>query len=106
MSYGGGIDLLLDLITTHASSFGVLGGLRGLYNEYRTLNQVKANGNFNAVTRFNYRHNHSKYSIGISIPLIQRSVKIASNSGTYTNSIVLNEGASHFKAFFNYGWVF
>ncbi|OOP85594.1 DNA-binding protein, partial [Helicobacter pylori] len=23
-----------------------------------------------------------------------------------TNSFVFNEGASHFKVFFNYGWVF
>ncbi|OOQ19335.1 DNA-binding protein, partial [Helicobacter pylori] len=24
----------------------------------------------------------------------------------YTNSFVFNEGASHFKVFFNYGWIF
>ncbi|WP_187871567.1 outer membrane protein [Helicobacter pylori] len=106
LSYGAGIDLLLDFITTHASSFGVFGGLRGLYNDYRALNQSKGNGSLNAVTGFNYLHKHSKYSIGVSIPLIQRDIKIASISGAYTDSLILHEGASHFKVFFNYGWIF
>ncbi len=106
LSYGAGIDLLLDFITTHASSFGVFGGLRGLYNDYHALNQSKGNGSLNAVTGFNYLHNHSKYSIGVSVPLIQRDIKIASNNGIYADSVVLNEGGSHFKVFFNYGWIF
>ncbi len=106
LSYGAGIDLLLDFITTHASSFGVFGGLRGLYNDYRALNQSKGNGSLNAVTGFNYLHNHSKYSVGISVPLIQSDIKIASNNGIYADSVVLNEGGSHFKVFFNYGWIF
>ncbi|GAA7628219.1 hypothetical protein HpBhutan227_23420 [Helicobacter pylori] len=54
----------------------------------------------------NYRYKHSKYSVGISIPLIQRKASIVSSNGDYTNSFVFNEGASHFKVFFNYGWVF
>ncbi len=106
LSYGAGIDLLLDFITTHASSFGVFGGLRGLYNDYRALNQSKGNGSLNAVTGFNYLHKHSKYSIGVSIPLIQSGIKIASDNGIYADSVVLNEGGSHFKVFFNYGWIF
>ncbi len=106
LSYGAGIDLLLDFITTHASSFGVFGGLRGLYNDYRALNQSKGNGSLNAVTGFNYLHKHSKYSIGVSIPLIQRDIKIASINSTYMDSLILHEGASHFKVFFNYGWIF
>ncbi|TPH55503.1 outer membrane beta-barrel protein [Helicobacter pylori] len=106
LSYGAGIDLLLDFITTHASSFGVFGGLRGLYNDYRAPNQSKGNGSLNAVTGFNYLHNHSKYSIGVSVPLIQRDIKIASISGAYMDSLILHEGASHFKVFFNYGWIF
>ncbi len=106
LSYGAGIDLLLDFITTHASSFGVFGGLRGLYNDYRALNQSKGNGSLNAVTGFNYRYKHSKYSVGISVPLIQSGIKIASNNGIYADSVVLNEGGSHFKVFFNYGWIF
>ncbi|WRD55698.1 outer membrane protein [Helicobacter pylori] len=119
LSYGGGMDVLFDFITTYtnkkqdnptkkvfASSFGVFGGLRGLYNSYYVFNQVKGNGNLDIVTGFNYRYKHSKYSVGISVPLIQSDIKIASNNGIYADSVVLNEGGSHFKVFFNYGWIF
>ncbi|GAA8869748.1 hypothetical protein HpEKA13_12560 [Helicobacter pylori] len=119
LSYGGGMDVLFDFITTYAnkkqgnptkkvfaSSFGVFGGLRGLYNSYYVFNQVKGSGNLNVTGGLNYRYKHSKYSIGISIPLIQSGIKIASNNGIYANSVVLNEGGSHFKVFFNYGWIF
>ncbi|MDU9717355.1 porin family protein [Helicobacter pylori] len=119
LSYGGGMDVLFDFITTYtnkkqgnptkkvfASSFGVFGGLRGLYNSYYVFNQVKGSGNLDIVTGFNYRYKHSKYSVGISVPLIQSGIKIASNNGIYANSVVLNEGGSHFKVFFNYGWIF
>ncbi len=119
LSYGGGMDVLFDFITTYTnkkqnnptkkvftSSFGVFGGLRGLYNSYYVFNQVKGSGNLNIVTGFNYRYKHSKYSVGISVPLIQSGIKIASNNGIYANSVVLNEGGSHFKVFFNYGWIF
>ncbi|GAA9451673.1 hypothetical protein BTM440_13680 [Helicobacter pylori] len=119
LSYGGGMDVLFDFITTYtnkkqdnptkkvfASSFGVFGGLRGLYNSYYVFNQVKGSGNLDIVTGFNYRYKHSKYSVGISVPLIQSDIKIASSNGIYADSVVLNEGGSHFKVFFNYGWVF
>ncbi|GAA8694439.1 hypothetical protein HpDR84_13480 [Helicobacter pylori] len=121
LSYGGGIDLLLDFITTYSnknspvgvqtrknfsSSFGIFGGLRGLYNSYYVLNKVKGSGNLDVATGLNYRYKHSKYSVGISVPLIQRKAKVVSTNGDYTNSFVFNEGASHFKVFFNYGWVF
>ncbi len=119
LSYGGGMDVLFDFITTYtnkkqgnptkkvfASSFGVFGGLRGLYNSYYVFNQVKGSGNLDIVTGFNYRYKHSKYSVGISVPLIQSNIQIASNNGIYADSVVLNEGGSHFKVFFNYGWVF
>ncbi|MDU9776407.1 porin family protein [Helicobacter pylori] len=119
LSYGGGMDVLFDFITTYAnkkqsnptkkvfaSSFGVFGGLRGLYNSYYVFNQVKGSGNLDIVTGFNYRYKHSKYSVGVSVPLIQSGIKIASSNGIYANSVVLNEGGSHFKVFFNYGWIF
>ncbi|WRG47969.1 outer membrane protein [Helicobacter pylori] len=119
LSYGGGMDVLFDFITNYAnkkqgnptkkvfaSSFGVFGGLRGLYNSYYVFNQVKGSGNLDIVTGFNYRYKHSKYSVGISVPLIQSGIKIASNNGIYADSVILNEGGSHFKVFFNYGWVF
>ncbi|MGL2742419.1 hypothetical protein ACQJ8X_07765, partial [Helicobacter pylori] len=117
LSYGGGIDLLLDFITTYSnknspidiqtkrnfsSSFGIFGGLRGLYNSYYVLNKVKGSGNLDVATGLNYRYKHSKYSVGISIPLIQRKAKVVSSGSDYTNSFVFNEGASHFKVFFNY----
>ncbi|GAA7007723.1 hypothetical protein AOH414_11220 [Helicobacter pylori] len=121
LSYGGGIDLLVDFITTYSnknsptgiqtrrnfsSSFGIFGGLRGLYNSYYALNKVKGSGNLDVATGLNYRYKHSKYSVGISIPLIQRKASVVSSDGDYTNSLAFNEGASHFKVFFNYGWVF
>ncbi|UOS12056.1 outer membrane protein [Helicobacter pylori] len=121
LSYGGGIDLLVDFITTYSnknnpidiqtrrnfsSSFGIFGGLRGLYNSYYALNKVKGSGNLDVATGLNYRYKHSKYSVGISIPLIQRKASVVSSDGDYTNSFIFNEGASHFKVFFNYGWVF
>ncbi|MFP6168726.1 hypothetical protein ACLGBK_07895 [Helicobacter pylori] len=121
LSYGGGIDLLVDFITTYSnknsptgiqtkknfsSSFGIFGGLRGLYNSYYVLNKVKGSGNLDVATGLNYRYKHSKYSVGISIPLIQRKASVVSSGDDYTNSFVFNEGASHFKVFFNYGWVF
>ncbi|GHQ36408.1 hypothetical protein VN1221_11390 [Helicobacter pylori] len=121
LSYGGGIDLLVDFITTYSnknnpigiqtrrnfsSSFGIFGGLRGLYNSYYVLNKVKGSGNLDVATGLNYRYKHSKYSVGISIPLIQRKASVVSSDGNYTDSFVFNEGASHFKVFFNYGWVF
>ncbi len=121
LSYGGGIDLLMDFITTYSnknspigvqtrknfsSSFGIFGGLRGLYNSYYVLNKVKGSGNLDVATGLNYRYKHSKYSVGISIPLIQRKASVVSSGSDYTNSFVFNEGASHFKVFFNYGWVF
>ncbi|GAA9514813.1 hypothetical protein BTM469_09410 [Helicobacter pylori] len=119
LSYGGGMDVLFDFITTYtnkkqdnptkkvfASSFGVFGGLRGLYNSYYVFSQVKGSGNLDIVTGFNYRYKHSKYSVGISVPLIQSDIKIASSNGIYADSVVLNEEGSHFKVFFNYGWIF
>ncbi|WQZ09278.1 outer membrane protein [Helicobacter pylori] len=119
LSYGGGMDVLFDFITTYTnkkqnnptkkvfvSSFGVFGGLRGLYNSYYVFNQVKGSGNLDIVTGFNYRYKHSKYSIGISVPLVQSNIQIASNNGIYADSVILDEGGSHFKVFFNYGWVF
>ncbi|PUD44691.1 hypothetical protein C2R67_00005, partial [Helicobacter pylori] len=111
LSYGGGIDLLVDFITTYSnknsptgvqtkrnfsSSFGIFGGLRGLYNSYYVLNKVKGSGNLDVATGLNYRYKHSKYSVGISIPLIQRKARVVSSGGDYTNSFVFNEGASHF----------
>ncbi|RKV04234.1 hypothetical protein DDP43_07350 [Helicobacter pylori] len=121
LSYGVGMDVLFDFITNYTneknpknnltkrvftSSLGVFGGLRGLYNSYYLLNQYKGSGNLNVTGGLNYRYKHSKYSIGISVPLVQLKSRVVSSDGTTTNSITLNEGGSHFKVFFNYGWIF
>ncbi len=121
LSYGVGMDVLFDFITNYTneknpknnltkkvftSSLGVFGGLRGLYNSYYLLNQYKGSGNLNVTGGLNYRYKHSKYSVGISVPLVQLKSRVVSSDGTTTNSITLNEGGSHFKVFFNYGWVF
>ncbi|WP_154411143.1 outer membrane beta-barrel protein [Helicobacter pylori] len=121
LSYGVGMDVLFDFITNYTneknpknnltkkvftSSLGVFGGLRGLYNSYYLLNQYKGSGNLNVTGGLNYRYKHSKYSVGISVPLVQLKSRVVSSDGVTTNSITLNEGGSHFKVFFNYGWVF
>ncbi|MGL2592483.1 outer membrane beta-barrel protein [Helicobacter pylori] len=121
LSYGVGLDVLFDFITNYTneknpknnltkkvftSSLGVFGGLRGLYNSYYLLNQYKGSGNLNVTGGLNYRYKHSKYSIGISVPLVQLKSRVVSSDGATTNSITLNEGGSHFKVFFNYGWIF
>ncbi|GAA8445623.1 outer membrane beta-barrel protein [Helicobacter pylori] len=121
LSYGVGMDVLFDFITNYTneknpknnltkkvftSSLGVFGGLRGLYNSYYLLNQYKGSGNLNVTGGLNYRYKHSKYSVGISVPLVQLKSRVVSSDGATTNSITLNEGGSHFKVFFNYGWVF
>ncbi len=121
LSYGVGMDVLFDFITNYTneknpknnltkkvftSSLGVFGGLRGLYNSYYLLNQYKGSGNLNVTGGLNYRYKHSKYSVGISVPLVQLKSRVVSSDGVTTNSITLNEGGSHFKVFFNYGWIF
>ncbi len=121
LSYGVGVDVLFDFITNYTneknpknnltkkvftSSLGVFGGLRGLYNSYYLLNQYKGSGNLNVTGGLNYRYKHSKYSVGISVPLVQLKSRVVSSDGATTNSITLNEGGSHFKVFFNYGWIF
>ncbi len=121
LSYGVGMDVLFDFITNYTneknpknnltkrvftSSLGVFGGLRGLYNSYYLLNQYKGSGNLNVTGGLNYRYKHSKYSVGISVPLVQLKSRVVSSNGATTNSITLNKGGSHFKVFFNYGWVF
>ncbi|GAA9854947.1 hypothetical protein VN0611_10060 [Helicobacter pylori] len=70
------------------------------------LNKVKGSTNLDVVTGLNYRYKHSKYSVGVNIPLIQRKASVVSSGGDYTNSFVFNEGASHFKVFLIIGGCF
>ncbi|GAA8622949.1 hypothetical protein KYTH76_11510 [Helicobacter pylori] len=60
------------------------------YNSYHVLNKVKGSGNLDVATGLNYRYKHSKYSVSISIPLIQRKASVVSSNGDYTNSFVFN----------------
>ncbi len=121
---GVGTDLLLDFKTTYTSrvvrtgkkkrraqkslqsTFGSFLGLRALWDSYVLNSVYKAAGNLNAVVGFNYRFKHSKYSLGISIPLIQNPLKFKIDTKDLLGSVVLYDGASHFNVFFNYGWIF
>ncbi len=126
IGFGIGSNLLLDFFTTYKntiirnqkdktslikqklfqSSLGSFLGLRAVYNGYAFANSYTNYGNLNFVGGFSYRIKHSKYSIGISIPLIQGTIKKAQHNPLSSNYASLNLGASHFNVFFNYGWVF
>ncbi|AFI04714.1 hypothetical protein [Helicobacter cetorum] len=126
IGFGIGSNLLLDFFTTYKntiirnqkdktnlikqklfqSSLGSFLGLRAVYNGYAFANSYTNYGNLNFIGGFSYRIKHSKYSIGISIPLIQDTIKKAQHNPLSSNYASLNLGASHFNVFFNYGWVF
>ncbi|AFI06117.1 outer membrane protein HomA [Helicobacter cetorum] len=99
---GVGAEILLDF----TKNFGVFSGARALYNQYHLLKQIKNAGNIEFVGGFNFWHNKSKYSIGVSLPLIQRNIKTAFETINTYGHVLLKEGISHFNVFFNYGWVF
>ncbi|MFC3846963.1 hypothetical protein ACFOPX_00220 [Helicobacter baculiformis] len=124
---GIGTDLLIDFKTTYKtyyaytkkknrrtkitkktfkSAFGSFVGVRGIWNVY-LLNSIDKNAwNIDAVGGFNYRFKHSKYSLGVSIPLIQNPLKFKIDTKNLTGSVVLDDGVRHFNVFFNYGWIF
>ncbi len=115
--YGVGADLLLDFLNSYTSSrhhkesnfissLGTFMGLRAFYNRYQLMNTAKNRGNINIVFGFNYRHKHSKYSIGASLPLIQQNMKMDFQTPFYLGVASFDMGVSHFNLFFNYGWVF
>ncbi len=122
MSFGGGVELLIDFITHYdnkkplksqlvpkrlfKSSFGMFMGLRGLYNNYYLFKQYYNKGNLNIVGGLNYRYKHSKYSVGISVPLIEQVIRVSLRDNNIQSTWAFKEGASHFNVFFNYGWVF
>ncbi|WP_233707359.1 outer membrane protein [Helicobacter cetorum] len=122
MGFGGGVELLIEFITSYdnkkplksqltpkrlfKSSFGMFAGLRGLYNNYHFFSQIHNRGNLNFTSGLNYRYRHSKYSVGISIPLIEQNIKVSLRDSNIQRTFILKEGASHFNVFFNYGWVF
>ncbi|WP_233707326.1 hypothetical protein [Helicobacter cetorum] len=111
---GGGINLLIDFINVYAgkdfkSSFGVFAGARGLYNRYQfngIINASKNKGNVYFTTGLNYRYKHSKFSLGVSMPLIKQSIKAQLITEEVINEVALNENINNMHVFMNYGWVF
>ncbi|AFI03916.1 hypothetical protein [Helicobacter cetorum] len=99
---GVGAEMLLDF----TKSFGIFMGARALYKRYTLLKQSQNTGNIDFVGGINFWGKKSKYSIGVSIPLIPQNLKVSFNHGDIYGNIVLKESASHFNVFFNYGWVF
>ncbi|WP_104685251.1 porin family protein [Helicobacter bizzozeronii] len=124
VALGVGVDMLFDFTTTYThkrykhkknthklkvlkSSFGIFGGLRALWKGYALNTIAFANsGNLDVATGFNYRYKHSKYSIGIAIPLIPINLNTRINTSLLEGSLLIKEGPSHFNVFFNYGWIF
>ncbi|STP12387.1 outer membrane protein [Helicobacter mustelae] len=93
----------LEAIRRFDSSLGMFAGLRALWQGYGMLGRFVNAGNLNFTTGFNYRVGHSKYSLGISVPMISYDIKVATLGN---REISIKEGPSHFNVFFNYGWVF
>ncbi|AFI05289.1 porin family protein [Helicobacter cetorum] len=108
MGLGMGIDALFDFITTYSSkksfvsSFGIFGSVRGIYSHFYVYHQGFNRTNLNVATGLNYRYKHSKYSIGISLPLIKQNLRVQNTS----YETILTIGMGHFNVFMNYGWVF
>ncbi|AFI04032.1 putative outer membrane protein HomB [Helicobacter cetorum MIT 00-7128] len=112
---GVGTDLLIDFFNSYQTSYhrnkflnslGSFIGFRGLYNGYSVLNLFENTGNLDFTTGINYRFKHSKYSIGVALPLIQHDIKAFFDRSSMQGELVLKEGVSHFNVFLNYGWVF
>ncbi|GMB93615.1 Outer membrane protein HomA [Helicobacter bizzozeronii] len=124
VALGAGVDMLFDFTTTYThqhyknkknthklkvikSAFGIFGGLRALWKGYALNTIAFANsGNLDVTTGFNYRYKHSKYSIGVAIPLIPINLKAPINTSLLEGSLLIKEGPNHFNVFFNYGWIF
>lgn len=82
-------------------------GFRALWKGYGLQGVGFVNsGNIDLTTGFNYRYKHSKYSIGIALPLAQQNVRAKINTDELVGTLTIKEGVRHFNVFFNYGWVF
>ncbi|WP_104624841.1 hypothetical protein [Helicobacter felis] len=124
---GAGMDILIDFKTTYKthytylkkkkkrvkiskktfqSAFGIFSGVRALWDMYFLETNFFNAWNLEAVAGFNYRYKHSKYSIGASLPLLQKPLHFAINTKNLMGSMTLYDGVRHFNVFFNYGWVF
>ncbi|BEG57613.1 Outer membrane protein HomC [Helicobacter sp. NHP21005] len=125
VAFGVGMDALIDFKTNYTtyrihnkkkrtyamrkfkSSYGMFVGFRALWKGYGLKGAGFFNsGNLDLVTGFNYRYKHSKYSIGIALPLAQQNLVAKINTADLAGTFVIKEGVRHFNVFFNYGWVF
>ncbi|WP_120946402.1 MULTISPECIES: porin family protein [Helicobacter] len=124
VALGVGMDALIDFKTRYStyhlrakkrgayavrklkSAFGGFLGFRALWKGYDLGIGFANSGNLDLTTGFNYRYKHSKYSIGIALPLIQQNVRAQINTKTLVGVLGIKEGVEHFNVFFNYGWVF
>ncbi|WP_104748231.1 outer membrane beta-barrel protein [Helicobacter cetorum] len=109
MGLGVGSNLLLDFVNVYngkqfKSSFGIFAGARGVWNNYKLLKKNKNLGNVHFTTGVNYRYKHSKFSLGISVPLINQ--KIQAKSADLVSEVTLQETPKNMHIFLNYGWIF
>ncbi|WP_285602444.1 outer membrane beta-barrel protein [Helicobacter sp. NHP22-001] len=104
MGAGVGADMLVNFFANDKASMGIFVGARGLWNRYNLLRTFRDTGNVNAVSGFNYYYGRSKYSFGVSVPLIQRNLKVRVNTQDYAGEVLIQEGSTHFNVFFNYGF--
>ncbi|WP_104749430.1 hypothetical protein [Helicobacter cynogastricus] len=125
---GVGIDALVDFKTTYKTNYarvrtkkgkhtriskkvfqsavGMFVGMRGFWDSYILDRIYKPAWNVDAVAGLNYRYKHSKYSLGVSLPLVQKPLHFAIDTQKLIGSMTLYDGVRHFNIFFNYGWVF
>ncbi|CRF46252.1 putative outer membrane protein [Helicobacter heilmannii] len=125
IAFGWGMDALIDFKTNYTtyrihnkkkrtyamrkfkSSYGMFVGFRALWKGYGLKGAGFFNsGNLNLDVGFNYRYKHSKYSIGIALPLVQQNLVAKINTSNLVGTFTIQEGVSHFNILFNYGWVF
>ncbi|BCZ17271.1 Outer membrane protein HomA [Helicobacter sp. NHP19-003] len=125
VAFGVGMDALIDFKTNYStyrirnkrgvgivhrkfkSSYGMFVGFRALWKGYGLKGAGFFNsGNLNLDVGFNYRYKHSKYSIGVALPLAQQNLVAKINTNDLAGTLTIKEGVRHFNVFFNYGWVF
>ncbi|AFI03728.1 outer membrane beta-barrel protein [Helicobacter cetorum] len=114
LGLGVGSNLLLDFYTSYDNNsvrnvLGIFGGFRALWSNYKSNGLIKLNknlGNIHFTTGINYRYKHSKFSIGIALPLLKQNINAKSVQDTTISEVELSETPKNMHIYFNYGWVF
>ncbi len=114
LGLGVGSNLLLDFYTSYDNNsvrnvLGIFGGFRALWNNYQSNGLIRLNknlGNIHFTTGINYRYKHSKFSIGIALPLLKQNINAKSVQDTTISEVELSETPKNMHIYFNYGWVF